>query len=85
MAEQWLGPGMPGGGGAGSRLFDILCNGVALARNFDIFVRAGGSNRALVTTFHGLQPDHQGRLLVTLLPVRNYGLINAIEVTEEAW
>jgi hypothetical protein len=84
MAEQWLGPGMPGSGGAGSRLFDVLCNGVALARNFDIFARAGGSNRALVTTFHGLQPDHQGRLLLTLLPVRNYGLINAIEVTEDA-
>ena len=83
MAEQWLGPDLPGGGGAGSRLFDILCNGVALARNFDVFARAGGSNRALVTTFHGLQPDHQGRLLLTLLPVKNFSLINAIEVTDE--
>jgi len=83
MAEQWLGPDMPGGGGVGSRLFDVLCNGVALVRNFDILARAGGSNRALVTTFHGLQPDHQGRLLLTLLPVRNFGLINAIEVTED--
>jgi hypothetical protein len=27
MAEQWVGPGMPGGGGKGSRVFDILCNG----------------------------------------------------------
>jgi hypothetical protein len=64
MAERWLGPGMPGGGGEGSRLFDILCNGVALARDFDVLARAGGPNRALVQTFHGLQPDHQGRLVL---------------------
>ncbi len=84
MAERWIGPGMPGGGGAGSRLFDILCNGVALARDFDIFARAGGSNRALVQTFHGLQPDHQGRLVLSLLPAKNFGLVNAIEVTDES-
>ncbi len=84
MAERWLGPGMPGGGGAGSRLFDILCNGVALARNFDVFERAGGANRALVTTYHGLQPDHQGRLVISLLPVRNFAIVNAIEVTDES-
>lgn len=84
MAERWIGPEMPGGGGAGSRLFDILCNGVALARSFDVFVRAGGSNRALVTTFHGLQPDHQGRLAVSMLPVRNFAIVNALEVVDES-
>ena len=84
MAERWIGPGMPGGGGTGSRLFDILCNGVALARDFDIFARAGGSNRALVQTFHGLQPDHQGRLVLSLLPAKNFALVNALEVTDEA-
>jgi hypothetical protein len=83
LAERWLGPGMPGGGGAGSRLFDILCNGVALARDFDIFTRAGGSNRTLVETFHALGPDHQGRLVVSLLPAKNFALVNAIEVTDE--
>jgi hypothetical protein len=84
MSERWLGPGMPGGGGAGSRLFDILCNGVALARNFDIFARAGGSNRALVQTFHGIEPDHQGRIVLSLLPAKNFALINALEVTDES-
>jgi hypothetical protein len=84
MAERWLGPGMPGGGGAGSRLFDILCNGVALVRDFDILARAGGPNRALVQTFHGLQPDHQGRLVISLLPAKNFALVNAIEVTDES-
>jgi hypothetical protein len=84
MAERWLGPGMPGGGGAGSRLFDILCNGVALVRNFDVFKRAGGSNRALVQTFRGIQPDHQGRIVLSLLPVKNFALINALEIIDES-
>jgi hypothetical protein len=84
MAERWIGPGMPGGGGAGSRLFDILCNGVALVRNFDIFERAGGANRALVQTFHGIKPDHQGRIVLSLLPAKNFALINALEVTDES-
>jgi Malectin domain len=84
MAERWLGPAMPGGGGAGSRLFDILCNGVALLRNFDVFARAGGSNRALVPTFHGIGPDHQGRIVLGLLPAKNFALINALEVTDES-
>ncbi len=75
---------MPGGGGAGSRLFDILCNGVALIRNFDIFARAGGSNRALVQTFQGIRPDHQGRIVLTLLPARNFALVNALEITDES-
>ena len=44
FVESWFGPGRPGGGGEGSRVFDILCNGVALKRNFDIFKEAGGPN-----------------------------------------
>jgi hypothetical protein len=84
LSEQWIGPSLPGGGGAGSRVFDIFCNGVALARDFDIFQRAGGSNRALVQTFHGLRPNHQGKLVLTLVPVRNFPLVNAIEVTDES-
>ncbi len=84
MAERWLGPGMPGGGGSGSRLFDIRCNGVALVRNFDIFARAGGSNRALVQTFHGIEPDHQGRIVVSLVPAKNFALVNALEIDDES-
>ena len=48
FAETWFGPGKAGGGpGPGSRTFDILCNGVAVKRNFDIFKEAGGADRAV--------------------------------------
>jgi hypothetical protein len=85
MSERWLGPGQPGGGsGTGSRLFDILCNGVALERNFDIFARAGGANRALSRTYHGVEPNHQGNIVLSLLPIKNFASLNALEVLDEA-
>jgi malectin (di-glucose binding ER protein) len=84
MAEQWIGPEMPGGGGVGSRVFDILCNGVVLVRDLDIFKRAGGSNRALISTFHGIEPNHQGKLALSLVPNKNFPLVNALEIFDES-
>jgi hypothetical protein len=84
FAERWFGPGKPGGGGAGDRVFDILCNGVALARGFDIYREAGGSDRAVVKTFRNLEPTAQGRLRIELQPRRNYAAINAIEIVDES-
>ncbi len=82
MAERWLGPGLPGGGGAGSRLFDILCNGVAVERDFDLFLRAG-ENRAFVYTMRGVKSNHQDQLVISLVPSKNFPLVNAIEVLDE--
>lgn len=83
FAEEYFGPTNPGGGGAGSRLFDVFCNGTFLLRNFDIFAEAG-MNRGLVKTFHGLTPNAQGKLLLSFVPVRNYASLYAIEVTDES-
>lgn len=83
FVERWFGPGSPGGGGEGSRIFDILCNGVALKRNFDIFKEAGGHNRALVLPFHDLEPNPQGKLVLSLTPRRNYAAITALEILDE--
>ncbi|MCX6632769.1 MAG: malectin domain-containing carbohydrate-binding protein [Candidatus Solibacter sp.] len=53
--------GTPRWRGAGSRLFDVLCNGAVLARDFDIFARAGGSNRALLQTFEAVNAQLRAR------------------------
>jgi hypothetical protein len=82
MSERWIGPGMPGGGGAGSRLFDMLVNSVAVQRDFDLFQRAG-PNRPLVYTMKGLRPNHQNKLVISLVPVKNFPLVNAVEVLDE--
>jgi hypothetical protein len=83
FVESYFGPTNRGGGGAGSRLFDVYCNGTPLIRNFDIFKEAGGENRALVKTFHGLVPNAQGKLLFNFVPMRNYPRLSAIEVAPE--
>jgi hypothetical protein len=84
FTESWFGPDQVAGGGVGSRVFDILCNGLALRRGFDIFKEAHGSDKALALPIHGLEPDPQGKLAITLMPVHNYASLNALEVVDES-
>jgi len=83
FAESWFGPGKPASGGAGNRLFDIYCNGSTLLHNFDIFRAAGGGQRAIERTFHGIVPNAQGKIVLSFVPVENYASVNAIEVVDE--
>jgi hypothetical protein len=84
FAETWFGPGQPGAGGVGSRLFDVYCNGTSLLRNFDVFRLAGGAQRAVERTFHGLTANAQGKIVLSFVPVVNYASVNAIEVEDES-
>jgi hypothetical protein len=84
FAETYFGEENAGLGGEGSRVFDVYCNGVALLRNFDIYREAGGANRGLRKTFHGLVPSASGKLTLSFIPTRNYALLNAIEVNDES-
>jgi len=84
FAETYFGPQNPGTGGVGSRLFDVYCNGAALLRNFDIFKEAGGANRPVLKTFHAVPASSAGKLFITFVPVKNYAVVNAIEVEDES-
>ena len=85
MAERWFGLDKPkGGGGTGSRVFDILCNGVFLERDFDVLDKAGDANRAIVRTYHGIQPDHQDNIVLSFTPSHNFGVLDALEVLDES-
>lgn len=84
FAETWFGPGQAAGGGPGSRIFDVYCNGAALIRNFDIYQAAGGARRAVEKSFHGIAPNAQGKIALTFVPLVNYACVNAIEVTAES-
>ena len=85
MAERRLGPGQPGGGlGVGGRVYDILCNGIALEQDFDLYARAGGTHRALVRTYHGIEPNHQGNIVLSLTPIRNFPAVDALEILDES-
>jgi hypothetical protein len=82
FAESYWGPNAPGGGGAGIRVFDVYCNGVALLRNFDMLQEASPGTQ-IVKTFDNLRPNAQGKLLLSFVPVKNYANVSAIEVVEE--
>ena len=83
FAEFYFGPATPGAGGAGSRLFRVLCNGDTLLDDFDIF-NESGSSHALTKTFYHLKPTAQGKLNLTFEPIVNYATVSGIEVLDES-
>ncbi|AXC12657.1 Adenylate cyclase [Acidisarcina polymorpha] len=72
-----------GEGGAGSRVFRVMCNGNTLLDAFDIYKEVG-SLHMLTKTFHDLKPTAQGKLNLTFEPIRNYATVSAIEVIDES-
>lgn len=83
FVEFYFGPGRPGGGGVGSRIFRVMCNGETLLDNFDIFKEAG-SLRVLTKTFYHLKPSAQGKLNLTFEPIVNNATVSGIEVLDES-
>jgi hypothetical protein len=83
FAELYFGPGNPGGGGAGSRVFDVFCNGQTLLTDFDILKEAG-SLHEISKTFRHLKPTAEGKLNLTFEPIVNFATVSGIEVLDEA-
>jgi hypothetical protein len=83
FAEHNFGPGRPGGSSAGRRVFHVFCNGEALLRNFDLLAEAPPLTR-VERVFRNLAPSAQSKLVLQFVPVRNYALVNAIEVLDES-
>ncbi len=73
-----------GAGAINSRLFDILCNGLMLQQNFDVYKEAGGPFLAIHKTYRGLKPTPNGKLIFQFVPSKNYAFINAVEILDEA-
>jgi hypothetical protein len=73
-----------GVGGLGSRVFDVYCNGMALARGLDIMKEAGGEGRPLDRAFAGIRPNAQGKLVLTFVPVTGMACVNGIEVVDDS-
>lgn len=83
MSEEYWGPGNPGGGGEGTRVFSVFANGVALLRSFDLF-KESGINYGVVRAFHHLKPNAQGKLILSFEPEHDYASLYALEVLDEA-
>lgn len=83
FAEFYFGPGLPGGGGTGSRVFKVMCNGQTLLDDFDVYKEAG-SLHALAKTFPHIRPSAQGKINLTFEPVVNNATVSGIEVLDES-
>jgi hypothetical protein len=81
FAESWFGLGLEGGGGIGSRRFDVYANRMPLLVNFDLLREAGLST--VVKVFHGLMPNADGYINLTFTPRVNHACINALELIDE--
>ena len=83
FAEFYFGSGAQGNGGAGSRVFKVMCNGETLLDNFDILKEAG-SLHELSKTFRHVKPTAMGKLNLTFEPIVNNATISGIEVLDES-
>jgi hypothetical protein len=83
FAELYYGPQLPGGGGAGSRIFHVFCNGQTLLQDFDIYKEAG-SLRMVTKTFSNIRPSAQGKINLNFEPVVNNATVSGIEVLDES-
>ena len=79
--EAWFGQENGAPGGVGSRVFNVYCNGQSVLHEFDIL--ADGHGQSVTKTIDDVSPTAQGEILLSFVPVTNYPLINAIEVTPE--
>ena len=70
-------------GGAGRRLFRVMCNGNTLLDDFDIYKEAG-FDKPIEKTYYHLKPNAQGKLTLTFEPILNYATVSAIEVIDES-
>lgn len=60
-------------------IFNVFCNGRALLQNFDLAYEARQSD-VVARRATGLEPNAQGKLLLSFVPVDGYATVTGIEV-----
>jgi len=62
-----------------AHIFNVFCNGQAILQAFDPVKEAGQSD-VVVRKFVGLEPNAQGKILLSFVPVEGYATVTGIEV-----
>jgi hypothetical protein len=62
-----------------AHLFNLFCNGNVLLKNFNLPQEARQAD-VVMRKFTGLQPNAQGKLLLSFVPVEGYATVTGIEV-----
>ncbi|MGB8028458.1 MAG: malectin domain-containing carbohydrate-binding protein [Terracidiphilus sp.] len=62
-----------------AHVFNVFCNGQTLLTAFDLAKEARDSD-VVIRRFAGLEPNAQGKLLLSFVPVQGYATVTGIEV-----
>ncbi len=62
-----------------AHVFNVFCNGQTLLSAFDL-AKEGGASDVVIRRFAGLEPNAQGKLILSFVPVRGYATVSGIEV-----
>jgi hypothetical protein len=68
---------------AGQRVFNVLVNGAAVLKNFDIVAAAGATGKAVIREVNAI-PDSTGRISIQLVTLVDNAAINGIEIVTNA-
>lgn len=84
FAARRSGPGEPTSEAAEhvSNIFNVFCNGRALLENFDLGNEAGNTD-VVIKRFAGLEPNAQGKLMFSFVPVSGHATLSGLEVLPE--
>ncbi|UWZ85490.1 malectin [Occallatibacter riparius] len=77
---EW--PPFSTGGSKAEHVFDVYCNGKVLLKDFDLSREARQSD-VVVRRAAGLEPNAQGKLMLTFVPVQGYATVTGIEVVAQ--
>jgi len=64
---------------AAVRVFNVFCNGESLLQNFDLLKEARESD-VVSRRITGVEPNAQGKILLSFVPVEGYASVSGIEV-----
>jgi hypothetical protein len=70
------------GGAKGEHVFDVYCNGKVLLKDFDL-AHEGRQSDIVVRRAAGLEPNAQGKLVLSFVPVHGYASVTGIEVVAQ--
>jgi len=84
FAARHSNPGQPASEAADrvSNVFNVFCNGRTLLENFDL-AREAAKTDVVVKRFAGLEPNAQGKLLFSFVPVVGHATLTGLEVLAE--
>jgi hypothetical protein len=65
-----------------ANIFNVFCNGKALLENFNLAAEAGSTD-VVIKRFAALEPNAQGKLLFSFVPVSGHATLAGLEVLPE--